>query len=114
MIPHPLRVWAVGLAVAAFFVWCQPLPAQDTPKYPDPLPRGDAKQEPGIEVSYRPRVVVATRAESVEERGRDIHQRSAVVIRQHGAGGRKSPRKTHRSDDDRWKPGRGPGAVPKS
>src|SRR5580765_6760246 len=46
MIPHRLRVWAVGLAVAASLAWCQSLPAQN--KLPDPLPA-----EPQMEVQGR-------------------------------------------------------------
>src|SRR5262245_4157916 len=52
MIPHSLRGWTVGLAVAASLLWCQPVPAQDTPKLPEPLPKADTKS-PGIEIQGR-------------------------------------------------------------
>jgi hypothetical protein len=50
MKPHLLRVWAMGLAVAASVLWCQPVPAQDrNPNNVNPA----AGTEPSMEVQGR-------------------------------------------------------------
>jgi hypothetical protein len=53
MIPHHLRAWAAGLAAAISLLWSQPLPAQDIPKLPDPLPKAENPPGSGIEIQGR-------------------------------------------------------------